>query len=217
MKRVIIAAAAVALFATTVAAEGAGSAFGALSTGRAIGQGAGYFSVGIGAADLTSVVGQFDYGMSRFTTMRLKFGFADAGGNTDLSAALGAEFRWQLWSTDSVSRNQFDMSLGGLFEYYKFDYGSGSNFSVLQLGGFVLGSYGFKMSNGRMLSPYGRFNIRVEDKKVEVGTLSGSNSDLEFGFNGGVSYELTETINAYGEIQLDGNDGFFFGLEFMVM
>jgi hypothetical protein len=224
MKKLTISILMIAVFATGAFADGIGSAFGTMATGRAIGQGKGYFTAGIGAADLTSVVGMFDYGMSRFTTMRLKFGFVDAGGTSDLEPAIGAEFRWQLWSADTISRHPFDLSLGALFEYLKFDEKQGLDevsLTVTQFGGFALGSYSFGMSNGRTLTPYGKFNVRVEDQSIAVTILtvrtSGSNSDIEFGFSGGVAYEVTRTINIYGELQLDGNDGFFFGLEFLVM
>jgi hypothetical protein len=50
-----------------------------------------------------------------------------------------------------------------------------------------------------------------------VSTSADSNSDIKFGLNGGVAWDLTRLMRLYGEFQLDGNDGVFFGIEFGVM
>jgi hypothetical protein len=44
-----------------------------------------------------------------------------------------------------------------------------------------------------------------------------SESNLEVGLNGGVRWGLTETVSLFGEFQLDGNDGVFFGLNLGVI
>src|SRR5574341_1183952 len=87
---------AVALTGSSVIAD-VGSAFGTQATAQSVGQGIGYFGVGVGIADFTSVVGTFDYGLSRYTTGRLKLGFTEDGDNADMALSLGAELRWQLW------------------------------------------------------------------------------------------------------------------------
>jgi hypothetical protein len=103
-----------------------------------------------------------------------------------------------------------------------FEYVSGDFISVLQLGGFALGSYPFVLSNGSTLSPYGRLNLRMENLSVDWpgGTppgLDDSESNLEFGLHAGVAWKFGSTATAYGEFQLDGNDGLFLGLDFNVM
>ncbi|HEX2897061.1 MAG TPA: hypothetical protein VHP63_03320, partial [candidate division Zixibacteria bacterium] len=85
-----------ALAGSSVMAD-VGSAFGTQATAQSVGHRVGYFGVGVGIADFTSVVGTFDYGLSRYTTGRLKLGFTDDGDNADMALSMGAELRWQLW------------------------------------------------------------------------------------------------------------------------
>ena len=66
MKKVIIAFIAVTILASGALADAAGSSFGCLSTARALGMGNGYLSFGLGAADRTSFIGAFHYGLSQF-------------------------------------------------------------------------------------------------------------------------------------------------------
>jgi len=226
---------ALALSAQPVLAAG-GSVFGTQSTAVAIGQGNANGAFTLGLADITSFVGTFDYGMSKFTTGRLKLGFADAN-NSDLAISLGAEIRWQVWSvarsmanksnkrgksnlSRKANKKPFDLSIGVMTEYLSIDNKIGIvtySSSFFQFGGFLLGSQSFVTKSGKMITPYGRFSIRLEDSNVEKITGKVSNSDIEIGFNTGVSYQFTNTMNIYGEFQFDGNDGLFIGVDFKVM
>lgn len=215
---------------------GAGSVFGTQSTAVAIGHGNGIGAFTLGLADITSFVGTFDYGLSKFTTGRMKLGFADAG-NSDMALTFGGEIRWQVWSVSQsgakrggsqkgqksrkANKRPFDLSIGAMTEYLSIDNKIGLitySSSVFQFGGFLLGSQTFITKSGKMITPYGRLNVRVEDSKSEApGVISDSNSDIEIGFNTGVSYQFTNTMNIYGEFQMDGNDGLFIGIDFKVM
>lgn len=214
MKRIVIASIlilAVVITATPAKAEGAGTVFGNLMTAQALGQGKGDFTAGVGIADLTSFFGQFNYGLSQYMNGRLKLGLADPGEGADTELTLGADLMWQIWDYTGAPENKhpFDMGLGGVFEWA--DYG---NLSVIQLGGFALGSYPIALEGGSVIAPYGRLGIRWENIDYDGG---GSNSDLEFGINGGMKWEVTDATSLFGEFQFDGNDGVFFGVNFNVM
>ncbi|MFQ5499995.1 MAG: hypothetical protein ACE5FH_10020 [Candidatus Zixiibacteriota bacterium] len=48
-------------------------------------------------------------------------------------------------------------------------------------------------------------------------TDNDSRSNLEFGLNGGVAWNVSRNLTLFGEFQLDGNDGIFFGLDFDIL
>jgi hypothetical protein len=214
-KLFVLTVALVAAAATSASAVSAhGSAFGNFATATTLGQGKGAFGVGVGIADATSVVGWFNYGLSTYIDGRLKLGLID---NSETEVTFGADFKYQFWSATGTVPNPLDMAVGGFFEFV--DYGP---LSVLQVGGDLKGSYPFTLSNNTVLSPYGRFQIRLENASwdaewVGPGLGSDSESELEFGVNGGVSWQLTRNITAYGEFQIDGNDGVFLGIDFGVL
>ena len=211
-KLIVITIALVTLAAPNgLAITACGSSFGNLATAKALGQGNGAFGGGVGIADATSVVGWFNYGLSAYIDGRLKLGLIDADTDgTDI--AFGADFKYQFWSVSGAVANPLDMAVGGFLEYA--DYG---RFSALQVGGQLIGSYPFTLQNGTTLSPYGRFNIRLENWSKEVRGDDESDSELEFGLNGGVVWQVSPTVNVYGEFQIDGNDGIFLGIDFSVL
>ena len=91
MKKLIIIAFVLAIFAggNVLAIDAAGSAFGCLSTAKALGQGKGYLGGGIGLGNnATSFFGSFDYGLSTYTNGRLKLGLYDPDGG-DAGFVLG--------------------------------------------------------------------------------------------------------------------------------
>ena len=209
MKKIIcIAVLMLALSTSSVMSKGAmGSAFGTTTTAKSLGAGVGNAGLVIGIADATTFAGTFTYGMSQYIDGRFKLGMISDNDNTEI--IFGADLKYQIWAMNDASAKPFDMGIGGMFEYFK----SGS-VSVLLIGGFVLGSYPVQLSNGNILTPYGRFNLRLESFSIDGG---GSESELEFGLNAGVSYDLSDNITAFGEFQFDGNNGIFFGLDFRVL
>jgi len=191
-----------------------GSAFGSLTTARAIGQGAGNFGFAVGFADATSFTGSFTYGLSQYTDGRLKLGLIDSD-NSDAKLTLGADFKWQFWNYGPGSTHPFDFAVGGFFEFVDLDAAS-----AFQIGGHLIGSYPIVLTRGGTLTPYGRFNARLEALSFDrpVGA-SGDDSDtnLEVGLSGGVEWKMTTTVSLFGEFQIDGNDGVFLGVDFNVM
>jgi hypothetical protein len=200
--------------ATSYADASEGSAFGTLTTARAMGQGKGTFGFGVGLADNTSFVGTFAYGLSEYSDGRLKLGFVDPGAG-DAEITLGADYKWQFWNVNSTSKHPFDFAVGMFMEYVSFE-----PVSVLQFGGQLIGSYPVALKRGGTLTPYVRFNARVEwlswDRPLHV-SGDDSESNLEVGLNGGVQWQMTSTVALYTEFQIDGNDGIFLGIDFGVM
>jgi hypothetical protein len=190
--------------------DAAGSAFGTLATAQSLGQGVGSLGFGVGIADATSFVGQFSYGLSQYTDGRLKLGLIDPD-HGDTKITFGADFKWQFWNVSPNTTHPFDFGVGAFFEFVDYDFGS-----VFQVGGQLIASYPIRMRNGTTLSPYGRFNARLESFSSD--TIGGDDdSNLEVGLNGGVKWDVTRDIGLFGEFQLDGNDGVFFGIDFIVM
>ena len=147
-----------ALMGSNAAAiDAMGSSFGTLTTARSLGQGAGDLGFGIGLGDnTTSFIGTFAYGLSAASDGRIRFGLAEPDfGDTKIT--FGADYKWQFWNYGPESKNPFDMAVGALFEYGDWD-----NFSVLQLGAFVIGSYPVELKSGSILTPYGRITARME-------------------------------------------------------
>ncbi len=206
MKKLIISAflAAIICCSSAFAGGSIGSAFGTFGTAHSLGMGNGNALVGVGIGDDRNILlGRVNYGLSRFTDGSIKLALVDPDGQgSSTRIAIGADFKYQFMVMDDVTRSAFEMAAGGMFEYYDLEGGSAH-----LIGANLLGSYPFVLDNGKLLSPYGRFGARIEKRSY-------SDSNLEFGLNLGVAWEVTKTVNLYGEFQLDGNDAIFLGAEF---
>ena len=214
MKRFVILMTAALLLAIGATSSYAafGSAFGSLATAKTVGQGVGDFGGGIGIADATSFFANFTYGTSQYTDIKLKLGLIDADAS-DTKLVLGADFKWQYLST-LADKTPVDLAFGGLVEYTDFDFAS-----VFQIGAFVSSSYPMALKNGGTLTPYGRFNARLESISYDhpLAGRDDSESNLEVGLHGGVEWQATDVLKLYGEFQLDGNEGLFLGINLNVM
>ncbi|MEW5796367.1 MAG: hypothetical protein AB1772_08385 [Candidatus Zixiibacteriota bacterium] len=203
------------LFVTPTYADFAvGSAFGTLTTAQALGQGKGTFGFGVGIADATSFVGTFAYGLSQYSDGRLKFGLIDNDG-ADTEITFGVDYKWQFWNRGANSNHPFDFATGFIFEYADFGVTS-----VLQFGGQLIGSYPVVLKRGGTISPYARFNARIEWLSYDLPPGwrgDDSDSNLEVGLNGGMQWQMTSTVASYIEFQIDGNNGIFLGIDFNVM
>lgn len=228
------------LFALTSVSFAAsiGTTFGALTTAKALEKGQTTFGGRIGIADATSFAGSLTYGIADNADIRLQLGALDQNA-FETGLAFGGEFKWQLNKNKSSNSSRargsrassrrarksapIDFALGGFFEYAKLNV-SGTpvlfeSTSVFQIGAQLIASHTSHMKNGSTLTPYGRINIRNESLSVDLAPLVGTSFDvsasqLAMGLNGGVAYGLSGGINLFGEFQLDGNDGFFFGIDF---
>ncbi|MCX6827217.1 MAG: hypothetical protein NTV06_08160 [candidate division Zixibacteria bacterium] len=170
------------------------------------GFGIGYLGGSFGLGDeLKSIYGNITYGLSDYTDGRLKLGFSDLDQpNTKPKLLLGLDFKYQFMDYyNKKNKDPFDMAVTCLFEYV--DYGG---WNVLEFGGGLIASIPYRLNSGQRLIPYGRLNFRLEDIHE---------SDFVAGLNLGVKYELSQGVNVYGEFQIDGNSGFFTGLEFRAL
>jgi hypothetical protein len=141
--------------------------------------------------------------------------------------------KWQVWKVYEVSgegqvsrsKHPFDLAIGPFVEWFKVDAGTSSlssSIAATQLGVMVVGSYPVQLKGGSSIAPYGRLNVRNEwvsfsANPLGLGTVSGSDSQLAVGVNGGLSWRpRASAVALFGEIQIDGNNGVFFGLDYML-
>lgn len=222
MKRVFLVSLLVAVLSAgnVWGARDVGGTFGAFQTARGIGMGDASFIGALGIADATSAFGMVRYGLADYLEGRLKLGIRD-GGAYDATIAIGADVTYQWWSDGPATTHPIDLAFGGMIEYFSIEYNDPGlpvmyDESIFQVGGYAVGSYPFLLENGMTISPYGRFNLRIEDINPDDPQFDHT-TELEFGFNAGAKLEINQTLSAYGEVQLDGNDGVFLGLDFILL
>jgi hypothetical protein len=211
-------------------ADNVGTFFGAMATAQATGKGQTTLNGTLGLADATTYVGGIEYGFSDKMDGRLRVGAVDDTG-FDTGVVLGGDLRWQLWDRDKstgASVKPFDLGLGGFMEWSHWDsqdigltFTSSTSVNVVEVGFQVTGSRTYQMSNGTTLTPYGRLNIREEHVSMTFtdsqfpGETSASDSQVALGLNTGVAWGLSnDHVILMGELQLDGNDGLFLGVNY---
>jgi hypothetical protein len=217
------------VWAPMAAAENIGTFFGAMATAQATGQGQTTLNGTIGLADVTTYVGGLGYGFTDKMDGRIRIGALDESG-FDTAIVLGGDLRWQLWDRDQAtggSPKPFDFAVGGFMEWSDWDaeefepFTTSTSMRVLEIGFQTTGSRTFLMSNGSTLTPYGRLNIRhenlsitIEDSGFPGGEMSGSDSQIALGANAGVAWGVSDHFVLMGELQIDGNDGLFLGMNY---
>jgi len=181
----------------------------------------------LGAFDhATTVFGQYRRGLSNSLDFGIQAGLVDHDGQgSDASFIIGGDLKYNVMSTGT---DPFDMALDARTLYY--DVGPVSLFS---LGGSVIISRDYRLTQGSMLTPYGGVNIRMDHVSVDVGDIDFSsaikrgqpgylraaagdadNTELNIGGVGGVKWELSDLLDAFGEIVLDDDWGLVLGLNF---
>jgi len=192
--------------------ESVGMASGNLTTADACGFGLGYTGLIFGYGDAASCIGGYvTYGFSNFTEGRIKIGFSDLDGpGTDPEFLFGFDLKYKFMDySGEMNNNPLDLALTSIVEYVNYP---GS--SVLELGGGLIGSIPYHFTSGRSLIPYTRLNLRWERYSENPG-MNIAESNYRVGLNMGVEYELSSDINLYGEVQIDGNEAIFTGLEIL--
>ncbi|MCH9032817.1 MAG: hypothetical protein IIB00_11250 [candidate division Zixibacteria bacterium] len=222
MRKVIITAITLLALPTVGMAANFGSIFGALTTANTVGKGNATFGGSLGLADATSFIGSVNYGVGNNTDARFHLGVFDNTG-FDSEIAFGADMKFKLNKNKKAKGgSNIDFAIGPIFEYVKMDINDPlltSSTKVTQFGVQLLVSSTSNSKSGSSWTPYGRFNIRNESISTEIdlgvlGTVSASSSELAIGVNGGLAYATSPAFTLYGEFQLGGNDGFFFGANF---
>jgi len=232
MKKLIVALSVLGSMVQVAQADNVGSSFGALMTAQSLAQGRAALGGRLGVADATSFVGSLGYGFSNSADGRVKLGLA----GDDLSESeliLGADAKWQETRAYEANpqgqvvrtKSPFDFAIGPFFEWFKADYDEGivrGSTAVTQLGVQAVGSYPVRLNSGGSLSPYARINARNEWLNVEASdalgnSVSGSDSQIALGLNGGVAWRpRASAVSLYGEFQVDGNNGVFFGIDYLL-
>lgn len=228
MKAFALILAGLLVWAPLAGAENFGTLFGAMATAQSTGKGQTTLSGTLGLADATTYVGSLGYGFSDKMDGRIRIGAGDDSG-FDTAFIIGGDLRWQLMDADAMNAGKpkpFDLALGGFMEWSKWNVedqylftGTSSDIKVFEIGIQVTGSRTYRMSGGSTLTPYGRFNLRNESFRVTsndpmFGSVSASDSQVAAGFNAGVAWGVTDQVVLMGELQLDGNDGLFLGIDY---
>lgn len=223
MKVLILILAGVIAWAPIADAENLGSLFGAMATAQATGKGQTTFHGTVGLTDVNPFVGGIGYGFSDNVDGRVRLGIIDETAFETIFV-VGADARWQMWDMESMAAEgnlkPFDMALGMFFERSTwnfddtFDPNSDSKMTAFEIGFQATGSKTYSMSNGSTLTPYGRLNLRNEHITISSDGFEVSDSQLAVGVNAGVAWGVTERVNLMGELQIDGNDGLFLGVDY---
>jgi hypothetical protein len=174
---------------------------GQLSTAQSPGPGnsfvGGYFGI---YEDVFSFFGQYRYGFANYLDGAIKLGFINISGSDDHAGiVLGADLKYQL--LDAVLGDPFDLAVGGGTEFTTVE-----DFTIFSLGGNLVGSYPFEMSNGKHISPYARLNLRMQ--REENGK---SDTDFKAGLNLGTEVEVSQAWNIIGEFFIEDQIGFVIG------
>lgn len=203
----VVILAALGLFLSVSAAEAQFT--GQLSTARTLPVGnydlGGYFGVYDGAF---AFFGQFRGGVSQDFDLGVKLGFINVDPGSRTGVILGGDLKYQI--LDVRAKDPFDLSIGAGLEFF-----SVSDFNTFSFGANFIGSYDFDLSKGRVISPYGRLNIRGQREHWDFGEwwtgVSHTETDFHAGLNPGVSLKVSNNLQIIGELQFDEHFGFIGG------
>lgn len=189
----------------TAAASASAQYLGQMSPASIIDNGTGKMGgYAIIAEHATGVVGSLRYGFSEYVEGRARLGFIDPEAG-DMGLILGGDFKYLLWKYKEAG-NPFDLSLGGFLEYSGLD-----AFSLLGVGGSVIGSIPFHLENNHTIEPYARVNLRMQRVSFDRG---GSDSELKGGVNLGALFSVTQLVDFTAELQIDDEVAFLIGVDF---
>jgi len=195
---------------------------GQVSTARTLERGANDVGGYLGLfEDFTTVFGQYRHGLSGNLDFGLQGGIVDPDvRGADAGLIVGGDLKWMVMSAGA---DPFDMALDARASLYDI-----SNVSVFSVGGLVLISRDYRLSQGSNISPYGGVNIRIEHTSFDnsgLGSDAGfaaaralavdeSDTELNIGGVAGVKWEMSDLIDALGEFVLDDELGIVLGLNF---
>jgi len=210
MRRLTVAILAVGLLLSASAAEAQFT--GQLSTARALHVGnydlGGYFGVYDGAF---AFFGQFRGGVSQDFDLGMKLGVINIDPGSRTGVILAGDLKYQILNVRA--KDPFDLSIGAGLEFF-----SVSDFNTFSFGANFIGSYDFDLSKGRVISPYGRLNLRGQREHWDFGEwwtgVSHTETDFHAGLNPGVSLKVSDNLQIIGEFQFDENFGFIGGVTY---
>jgi hypothetical protein len=165
--------------------------------------------------NVTTFFGQYRRGLNSNLDFGVQLGLIDHDAqDSDASLIFGGDLKYGVMSTRT---DPLDMAIGGRTMFY--DVGP---LSVFTVGGSVILSRDYRLRQGSFISPYGAVNIRLESISFDRGDSHGGgnaetgydDTDLDIGGVAGVKWELSDLIDALGEIVIDDDSGLILGLNF---
>jgi hypothetical protein len=164
--------------------------------------------------DAFAFFGQFRGGAADHLDLGMKLGvISESGGpnfpGDNTGVLLGGDLKYQL--LNARSKDPFDLSIGiGL------EFSAVTDFNIFSFGANFIGSYDFDLSEGRVISPYARLNLRGQREHRDLGFPWGGVSDTDFkvGLNPGASLKVANNLQIIGEFQFDDNFGFIGGVTY---
>ncbi len=188
------------LAAMTVLPSDASAQFlGQVSTARSVDKGANDVGGFLGLYDQAmAIFGQYRRGFSRTADFGAFAGFIDPeGGSARLT--FGGDVKFQI--LDDQKSDPIDLALDSRVAFA--DYPGSFLFSF---GESVVFSHDFNISSGSALTPYGAVNLRIDHFS--------SDNNLEIAAVGGAKWEVSDLLDAYGELVFDEDLGLVMGLNF---
>ena len=166
--------------------------------------------------DAFAVFGGFRSGVTDYMDFGLKVGFLNYEydrWDDESGILVGGDLKYRILETEIG--DPLDLSMGGGMEISSVD-----NCTRIALGGNMILSRDFCFDDGRLISPYGRLNLRMERKTwkrwYQWEWEKHHKTDMEMGLNLGVSLELTANTFLVGELQLDEFFGIIVGANFYI-
>lgn len=161
-----------------------------------------------------AIFGGFRLGLTDYMDFGLKLGFLNYDQDPwddETGIVFGGDLKYRILETEIGDPLDFSMGMG-------LEVSSVENFGRVALGGNMILSQDFHFENGRIISPYGRLNLRMERKSWEIPGIDREHHDTDFemGLNVGVSLELTANTFLVSELQLDELDGIIIGANFYI-
>lgn len=170
--------------------------------------GGGYFGV---YEDAFSIFGQMRYGFLQDFDGGFKLGLlnSDPGfGESKTGIILGGDAKYQLLKREAKDPVDFAFGLG-------MEYLSVSDYSVFSFGGNLIGSYDFVLESKKVITPYGRLNLRGQRVDVTIAGFEGD-TDFKVAFCLGTEIQLTPELNMIAELQIDDNVGVIGGFSYNI-
>jgi len=187
---------------------------GQLSTAKTVKEGGllggGYFGV---YEDAFSIFGQMRYGFMADFDGGIKLGLLnlDPGGGFGESKTgiiLAGDAKYQLLKREA--KDPVDCSFGLGMEYLSI-----SDYSIFSFGGNLIGSYDFVLESKKVITPYGRLNLRAQRAEVTIAGLEGD-TDFKVAFCLGTEIQLTPELSMIAELQIDDNVGIIGGVSYNI-
>ncbi|MCJ7507985.1 MAG: hypothetical protein MUO85_04550 [candidate division Zixibacteria bacterium] len=166
--------------------------------------------------DAFSIFGQVRYGFITDLDGGFKLGILnlDPGegfGESETGVILGGDIKYQILNLKV--NDPLDFSFGFGMEYLNI-----SDYSLFSFGGNLVGSYDFELKSKKVVTPYGRLNLRGERVEVSIPGWTGSKDDTDFdiAFSLGCNLQMTSELSMIAELQIDDNVGVIGGISYYI-